>query len=120
MKTLMAGSSPAMTNKRALPFLAERANFQLKGPGAARLLVELPIGRGDRRRRHQQVRIVERFLAPELFAAFAHPGGIYAGIDDQMGDMDVLWPEFTRHRLRHRAKPEFRAGKGGKTAAAAQ
>src|ERR1700712_4547325 len=38
-----------------LPLFAERTNFQLKGPGTARLLVEQPIGFGDRRRWHQQV-----------------------------------------------------------------
>src|ERR1700738_4226351 len=102
-----------------LPLLPERANLEFKRPGAARLLVELPVRRRHRRRRHQQIRIVQRFLAPELFAAFAHPGGVDAGIDDQMRDMDVLRPEFARHRLRHRAKPEFGAGEGGKAAASA-
>ena len=28
-----------------------------------------------------------------------------------MGDVDVLRPEFARHRLRDGAQPEFRAGK---------
>src|SRR5882672_11186170 len=105
---------------RALPLFTEGADFQLKGPGAAGLLVKLPIRGCDRRRRHQQIRIVERFLAPELLAAFAHPGGIDAGIDDQMGDVDVLRSEFARHRLRHRAQSEFGAGEGRKAAAAAQ
>src|ERR1700745_2280055 len=102
------------------PLLAEWPDLELKGPGAARLLVQLPVGGGDGSRRHQQIRIVERFLAPELFAALAHPGGVDAGIDDQMRDMDVLRPELARHRLRHGAKPEFRAGKRRIAAAAAQ
>src|SRR5882757_9992509 len=105
---------------RLLPLLAERANLQLKRPGAARLLVELPVGRRDRGWRHQQIRIVEAYLAPQRFAALAHPGGIDAGIDDQMRDMDVFGAELARHRLRHRAQAEFGAGKGGKAAAAAQ
>src|SRR6266851_2011441 len=107
-------------NRVLLPLFAERADFELKGPGAAWLLVKLPIGRCNRRRRHQQVRIVERFLAPELLPALAHPGGVDAGIDDQMRDMDVLRPEFARHRLRHRPQAELGAGKGRKAATAAQ
>src|SRR6202048_4883483 len=102
------------------PLFPERADLQLKGPGAARLLVKLPVGRRDRRRRHQQVRIVERFLTPELLPSLAHPRGIDAGIDDQMRDMDILRPEFARHRLRHRSQAELGAGEGRKAAAAAQ
>jgi len=63
-----------------LPTIFRRTGgFQLKGPGTAGLLVELPVGGGDRGRRHQQIGIVERFLAPELLAALAHPGGVDAG-----------------------------------------
>src|SRR4029079_2531416 len=96
-----------------LPLLAEWSNLEFEGPGAARLLVKLPVGRRDGGRWHQQIRIIKRFLAPELLAALAHPGGVDAGIDDQMRDMDVFGPEFAGHRLRHGAKPEFGAGKGG-------
>src|ERR1700730_2694911 len=110
----------AIRYRLVLPFFPERADFKLERPGAARLLVELPVGRRDRGRRHQQVRIIERFLAPELFAALAHPGGVDAGIDDQMRDVDVFRPELARHRLCDGAKPKLGAGKGGKAAAAAQ
>src|SRR5882724_12871965 len=103
-----------------LPFLAERADFHFKGPGASRLLIELPIGCCNRGGWHQQVGIVQCLLAPEFLTPLANPGGIDAGIDDQMRDMDVLWPQFARHRLRHGAEPEFGAGKGGKAAAATQ
>src|SRR6478672_6280081 len=103
-----------------LPLFAERADFHLERPGAFRLLVELPIGARDRGRRHQQVRIVQRLLAPYLFAALAHPGGVNAGIDDEMRDMNVLRPQFARHRLRDPAQAELGAGKGGKAAAAAK
>src|SRR6266403_4958816 len=120
MKTWMAGSSPAMTNERGLPLFPERANFKLERPGAARLLVKLPVRGGDRGRRHQQIGIIMGFLAPQLLAALAHPCGVDAGIDDQMRDVDVLRSELARHRLRHRAQSEFRAGEGRKTAAAAQ
>src|SRR5216684_4280105 len=91
---------------RVLPLFPERADFELECPGAARLLVKLPVGGRDRGGWHQQIRIIKRFLAPELFPALAHPGGIDAGIDDQMGDVDVLRPQLARHRLRHRAQSE--------------
>src|SRR5262249_43152646 len=42
------------------------------------------------------------------------------GIDDEMGDVDVLRSQFARHRLRHCAQAEFRAGEGGIAAATAQ
>src|SRR5580704_11952830 len=93
-----------------LPLFPKRADFHLKSPGAARLLVELPVRGGDGGRRHQQIRVVQRLLAPELFASLPHPGGIDSGIDDQMRDMDVFRSQFPRHRLRHRAQAEFCAG----------
>src|SRR5258708_16335646 len=117
MKTWMAGSSPTMTNERGLPLFSERADFKLERPGAARLLVKLPVGRGNRGRRHQQIGIIKRFPAPHLLAALAHPCGVDAGIDDQVRDVDVLRSELARHRLRHRAQSEFRAGEGRITAA---
>src|ERR1700722_19906239 len=104
----------------SLPLFPERADFKLERPGAARLLVKLPVGGRDRRRRHQQIRIIERLLAPELLAALPYPCGVDAGIDNQMRDVDVLRPELARHRLRHRAQSEFGAGKGRKAAATAQ
>src|SRR5258705_219900 len=120
MKTRMAGSSPTMTNERGLPLFSERADFKLERPGAAGLLVELPVRGGDRRRRHQQIGIIKRFPAPHLLAALAHPCGVDAGIDDQVRDVDVLRSELAPHRLRHRAQSEFRAGEGRITAAATQ
>src|SRR6266481_2060579 len=88
---------------RLLPFFPERADFKFKSPGAARLLVELPVGRRNRRRRHQQIGIIKRFLAPEFLPPFAHPRGVDAGIDDQMRDVNVLGSKLARYRLRHRA-----------------
>src|SRR6266480_8081621 len=106
MKTWMAESSPAMTNERGLPLFPERADFKLERPGAARLLVKLPVGGGDRRRGHQQIGIIKRLLAPHLLAALAHPCRVDAGIDDQMRDVDVFGSELARHRLRYRAQSE--------------
>src|SRR3954468_17865707 len=104
----------------ALPLLTEGADFQLEGPSAPRLLVELPVGRRDRGRWHQQIRIVER-TGPERFQApLADPLGVDAGIDNQVGDMDILRAQLTCHRLRHSAQSEFGAGKGSIAAAAAQ
>src|SRR5258705_12154890 len=103
-----------------LPLFPERADFQFKCPGAARLLVKLPVGRRNRRRRHQQVRVIKRLLTPEPLATRAHPGGVDAGIDDQVRDVDVFGSELARHRLRHRAQSKFGAGEGRITAAAAQ
>src|SRR5258708_37794095 len=117
----MAPSQVLLTmTKAVLPLFPERADFKLEGPGAAGLLVKLPVSGCDRGRRHQQIGIVERFLAPHLLAALAHPCGIDAGIDDQMRDMDVLRSELACHRLRHRAQSEFRAGERRITAAATQ
>src|SRR6202044_182802 len=103
-----------------LPLFAERAYLKLESPGAARLLIKLPVGCRDGRGRHQQIRIVERFLAPELFTPLAHPGGIDAGVDDQVGDMNIFGPEFSRHRLRHGPKAELGAGKRREPATAPQ
>src|SRR3954447_431628 len=115
----LAREKPA-TIALASPFFAERPNFKLKSPGAARLLVELPVGGRDRGGRHQQIRVVERFIAPHLSAALPHPFGIDAGIDDQMRHMDVLGAQLAGHRLGHRAKTKLRAGERRITTAAAQ
>jgi hypothetical protein len=42
-----------------LPLLAEGSDFQLERPGAAWLLIELPVGFRDRRRRHQEIGVIE-------------------------------------------------------------
>src|SRR5882672_703651 len=77
-----------------LPFFAEGTYFQLERPGAARLLIELPVGLRDRRRRHQQVWIVERARPEGLDPPLAHPFRVDAGIDHEMGDVDVLRAQF--------------------------
>src|SRR5262245_49589929 len=104
----------------SLPLFAERADFQLKGPGALRLLVELPVRLRDGCRRHQEIRIIQRVRPQRLDAPLPHPFGIDPGIDDEMGDMDVLRPKFARHRLRDRAQAELRAGECRISDAAAQ
>src|SRR5262245_42654707 len=106
--------------ERSLPLLAEGADFQLKRPGALRLLVELPIGLCHGGRWHQEVGIVERIGTECLDAALPHPFGIDAGVDDEMRDVDVLRPQLARHRLRYCAEAKLGAGEGGIAAAAAQ
>src|SRR5438270_795157 len=92
------------------PFLAEGAYFHFKRPGAARLLIKLPIGFRDRRWRHQQIGIVERVRPQRFDPPLPHPFGVDAGVDDEMGDVNVLRTQFARGRLGHRTESEFGAG----------
>jgi len=55
-----------------------------------------------------------------LLAPRPHPGGIDAGIDDQVCDVDVFRSQFAGHGLRHRAQSELGAGKCRVAGAAAQ
>src|SRR5246127_65856 len=82
----------SLARRERSPLLAEGADFQFKGPGAPGLLVKLPIGFGDRRRRHQEIRVVERIRPQRFQSPLADPFGVDAGIDDEMRDVDVLWP----------------------------
>src|SRR3954469_16213906 len=102
-----AASSPERLNSTAtlpLPLLAEGPYFQLERPGAPRLLVKLPVGFRDRRWRHQEIGIVQRPRPQRLEPPLAHPFGIDAGIDDQMGDVDVFRTQFACGRLRNGAQ----------------
>src|ERR1700736_1092009 len=85
-----------------LPFLSEGTDLVLERPGIARLLIELPIGFRHRSRPHQAVRIeiLDRLGALPADDELAHPLGIDAGVDHEMGDMDVLGTEFACDRLR--------------------
>src|SRR5580692_6539990 len=94
-------------NKTPRPEACER--LTLWG-GAVRLLVELPVGFGHGSGRHQEVGVIQR-IRPESFdPPLTHPFGINAGVDDEMGGMDVLGPELARSRLRNGAQSELRAG----------
>src|SRR5712692_11240388 len=96
------------------PFLPKRTDLVLEGPRIARLLVQLPIRLGDRGRRHESggIKVLERIFPLSLLDPLAHPSGIHSGIDDEMRDVDILWPEFPRHTLGHGAQAEFRTGEG--------
>src|SRR5271154_2732304 len=97
------------------PFFSERTDFLLKRPRVARLLIDLPIGIGDRFGTHEtpRIEIVQRRFAFAVFDPLAHPCGIDAGIDDQMGDVNVAGTEFPRGALRYRAQTELRARERG-------
>src|SRR3981189_2657930 len=109
----IASSSP-------LPLLAERAYFQLERPSAARLLVEQPIGFRDRRRRHQEIRGIEGTRPQRLDPTLAYPFGVDAGIDDEMGDVDVFRTQLARRSLGNGPQTKLRTGEGRITAATAQ
>src|SRR5258708_24304664 len=106
----------------ASPFFAERPDLALERPRIAWLLIDLPIGIGDRIWPHQAagIEIGERRFAFPLSDPVAHPFGIDAGVDYQMRDMNVLGPEFSGGALDHRAQPELSAGEGGIADPAAQ
>src|SRR5229473_7755791 len=82
-----------------LPLLAEGSYFQLERPGAAWLLVELPVGFRDRRRRHQEIGVIEGTGSERLQPPLTHPFGVDAGVDDEMGNMNVLRAELARGGL---------------------
>src|ERR1700730_12651113 len=99
----------------ASPFFCKGSDLALERPSVAGLLIDLPIGLGDRGRPHQPARIEigERRLAFPLLDPLAHPRGVDAGVYNQMGDVDVLWTELARRTLRHRPQAELGAGEGG-------
>src|SRR5260221_4347057 len=103
-----------------LPLLAEGTYFQLRGPGTARLLVEQPIGFSDRRWRCPQVGIIERIRPQRLDPPLTHPLGVHAGVDNEMGDVNVLRSEFARRRLGYRTQAELGTGEGRIAGSAAQ
>src|SRR3954453_22189983 len=98
------------------------ADLYLRRPGAAWLLIELPIGVGDRFRIHQAlgIEIGERLFAFICLDAFANPLRVDAGIDDEMGDMEVLRPKLARRGLCHSTQAELGAGECREADAAAQ
>src|SRR5215470_1699072 len=97
------------------PSFGKGSDLAFERPGVARLLVNLPIGLGDRSRPHQPARIEigEGLLAFALLDPLAHPRRVHTGIDDQMSDMDALRTELTRRTLRDGPQAELGAGKGG-------
>src|SRR5260370_39429506 len=103
------------------PFFAEGADLLLEGPRVARLLIELPVGLGDRRRPHQafEIEVLHRLVTLALPDSIAHPRGIHSRIDHEMGDVDVLRSEFARGALRNCAESELRGCECGRSNSAA-
>src|SRR5581483_1376766 len=64
------------------PLLAEGADFQFKGPGAPRLLMELPVRPGAGGRRQQQSRVIQRIPSQGLRPPLAHQFGTDARVDN--------------------------------------
>src|SRR5258708_27933195 len=80
------------------PALFPRPDVHLEGPGAARLLVQLPVDLGD-------VVGVEDAVGTGIVAVGKirlDPFGVDGAVDHDVGDMDVLGPQLARHRLRQR------------------
>src|SRR5436190_1670805 len=99
----------------ASPLFCKGPDLALERPGVPRLLVDLPIGLGDRGRPHQPARIEigEGPLAFPFPDPLPYPGGVDTGVDDQMRDVDALRAELACRTLRHGAQAEFGAGEGG-------
>src|SRR5271169_6057694 len=93
----------AVARRSSLPALAIGTDVELVRPAVARLVVYCPVGFGDGAGPDQAVR-----------RQIGHcPGGgaepsvdrlaVDRSIDNQMGDMDILWRELARHSLCERA-----------------
>src|SRR6202049_2851096 len=95
-----------------LPLLAEGSYFQLERPGAAWLLIELPVGFRDGGRRHQEIGVVEGARSQRLQPPLTHPFGVDAGVDDEMSNVDVLRAELARRRLGDSPQAKLGAGEG--------
>src|SRR5947199_7504158 len=103
-----------------LPLLAEGTDLELESPGAFGLLIQQPIGFRDRGWRHQGIGVIKRVGTEGLYPSLTYPFGVDAGIDDKMGDMDILGTQFPRGRLGDSPQAELGAGKGRIAASAAQ
>src|SRR3954454_3138022 len=91
-----------------LPLLHRGTEIELMGPAVPGLLMRKPISLGDGRRFRQAVGW--DFAGLDSFRGFhaqMDSFAVHAGVDQEMHDMDISWPKFARHRLRHPAKREF-------------
>src|SRR5258705_9571895 len=102
-----------------LPVLDGRAEVEFMGPAVAGLLMREPVGFSDRRRFCQTVRRnIAGLDAFRCLHALMDRFAVDSGVDQEMYDMDILRPEFARHRLGYRAKSELCGGECRKTQAA--
>src|SRR3954462_3212568 len=92
-----------------LPFLHGRAKVELMGPAVSGLLMREPIRFRDRRRFGQAILMDFAGVDPlRGFHALMYSFAVHTCVDQEMNDVDIFRPEFTRHGLGYRAKPEFR------------
>jgi hypothetical protein len=91
---------------RLLETLLEWPQIQFVRPGRPVLPVKMPIGLGDRIDVQQSIGAT---FDPKLGGGRVEFFAIDATVDDDVRDVNSERPEFTRHRLRQRAK----AGLGG-------
>src|SRR4029078_7795437 len=80
----------AHPTQQYLKLLDPRPQFQLPGPGAARLLQHVPVARGNGVGVEHRVRPVGGFSARRTADA---------AVDDEMRDMNALRRQFARHAL---------------------
>src|SRR4029077_12868412 len=74
------------------PIFAVRTQFNIERPSTAILLREVPRLFGDGGRLDEElVRLVLETLAG--------PGDVDHGVNNDVGDVNALWPELPRHRL---------------------
>src|SRR6266849_8912959 len=106
MMTSVCGTA-SLTRK--LKLLHPRPQFQLPGPGAARLLQHVPVTEGNGVGVEHRIRPVLRFGAR---------GASKAAVDDEMRDVNSLRRQFARHALGEPAQREFshREGCGSRIA----
>src|SRR6185369_14887939 len=92
-----------------LPSLHRRAKVEFMGPAVSGLLMREPIRFCDRGSFRQAIRRDFADVDPfRRFHALMNRFAVDAGVDQEMHDVDIFWPELARHRLGYRAKPEFR------------
>src|SRR4029077_20222485 len=89
-----------------LPGFLPRPEIHLERPGRPLLPVELPVDLGD-------IVGIEDRVGPGIVAlrkVGLDPFGVDGAVDHDMGDVDVLWPQFAGHRLRQRPPRVLAAG----------
>src|SRR5262245_35163313 len=96
------------------PLLAGGTDRELERPRVGWLLVAVPVRLRHRVAPHQPAgrEVGERRVPRALPDPLADPGGVYARIDDEVGDVDVLRTELPGRALRERPQAELRAGEG--------
>src|SRR5690606_26474609 len=80
--------------------------IQFMGPAVPWLAMQLPVLVGDVRRVENAAQVFQRIA---LGKVVADKGGVDGSVDDRVGDMNALRPEFARHALGQGAQGELGA-----------